>query len=205
MQRLFLISPANVAGLRAAQLLNPKASFALARQFRSEGLPLGTVFTFLSALYFRGKLTYAQTFARPDAGDLVRIITTNRGLMDPGELITPKDLQAFGKVDIDESNASYRRPLDRDARSLAKKLTADGQAVLLGSIATGKYREILLDHFGETLVFPKEFVGRGDMSRGGLLLRAVRAGEELEYQKITGATLRGRRPEKLASLPRRRR
>ena len=209
MQRLFLLSPANVAGLRAKQLLNPAASFALAQQFRRDGLPLGDVFTFLSALYFRGKLTYAQAFAqtssnqrKPDA-DIVRIITTNRGLMNPAELITPEDLRAFGTVDIDAANAEYRRPLEKDVKTLVKKLPADGQVILLGSIATGKYRDVLLEHFGNRLVFPKEFVGRGDMSRGGMLLRAVKAGAELEYQSVAGATLHGKRAVKLGKLPRR--
>ena len=154
-QRIFLLSPAHVGGLRAAQLLNPQASFALARQFRRAGLPLGDVFTFLSALYFRGKLSYSHHFARPEAGDVVRVITTNRGLVDPAVIITPEELRAFGTVDIEEDSEHYRRPLKRDARALAKKLTDDGQVVLLGSIATAKYREILLECFGERLVFPR--------------------------------------------------
>lgn len=202
MNRLFLLSPAHVGGLRAVQLLTPSANFALARQFRREGLPLGDVFTFLSALYFRGKLTYAQHFADQDAGDLVRVITTNRGLVDPKVIITPKELKAFGAVDIDEENANYRRPLLRDAKALKKILSKDGQVILLGSIATGKYRELLLECFGDRLVFPAEFVGRGDMSRGGMLLRAVRSGEELLYTPVGGATLRGKRATKLAELPR---
>jgi hypothetical protein len=200
--RIFLLSPAHVGGVRAAQLLNPHASFALARQFRREGLPLGVVFTFLSALYFRGKLAYAQHFARVAAGDVIRVITTNRGLVDPSALITREELLAFGAVDIDDENAAYRRPLKRDARALAKSYPNDVQAVLLGSIATAKYREVLVECFGENLVFPKEFVGRGDMSRGGMLLRAVRSNEELEYQSVAGAILHGRRATKLESIGR---
>lgn len=202
-RRVYLISPANVAGLRAAQLLNPEASFPLARKFRADGVSIGEVFTFLSALYFRGKIGYALRFARVEDGDVVRIITTNRGLLDPATVITPKELRAFGKVDIDEDNPNYRKPLTRDAKALAKRLDNDGEVVLLGSIATGKYREILSECFGDRLVFPKEFVGRGDMSRGGMLLRAVRDGEELGYQRVEGATLRGKRAVKLEKLPRR--
>jgi hypothetical protein len=195
--RVFLLSPAHVGGLRAAQLLNPQASFPLARQFRREGLPLGVVFTFLSALYFRGKLAYAQHFTRVETGDVVRVITTNQGLVDPAMIVTPKDLLAFGTVDIDDASEAYRRPLKRDARALSKKTAPDGQVVLLGSIATAKYREVLLECFGSRLVFPKDFVGRGDMSRGGLLLRAVKSGEELEYQTVAGAILHGKRAQKL--------
>jgi hypothetical protein len=200
-QRIFLLSPAHVGGLRAAQLLNPQAEFALARQFRRKGLPLGDVFTFLSALYFRGKLTYAQAFAQTEAGDVVRVITTNRGLVAPETIITPDELLAFGAVDIEEGNEDYRRPLKRDARALAKYLTGSGQVVLLGSIATTKYREVLLECFGERLVFPKDFVGRGDMSRGGMLLRAAKSGTELEYQSIANATLNGRRATPLPRKP----
>jgi hypothetical protein len=72
--------------------------------------------------------------------------------------------------------------------------------VLLGSIATGKYADILMEAMGERLVFPREFVGRGDMSRGGLLLRQVREGRELEYIPVAGAVRHGQRPPKLAPL-----
>ena len=85
----------------------------------------------------------------------------------------------------------------RDAAALAAKLPAGGQAVLLGSIASDKYVEILQAAFGERLVFPQAFVGRGDMSRGGLLLRAVDEGQELAYVPVMGSVRRGVRPGKL--------
>jgi hypothetical protein len=69
--------------------------------------------------------------------------------------------------------------------------------VLLGSIATGKYVDTLLPVLGERLLFPREFIGRGDMSRGGLMLRAAKLGEELEYMPVAGAIRRGPRPAKL--------
>jgi hypothetical protein len=69
--------------------------------------------------------------------------------------------------------------------------------VLLGSIASDKYVNVLLDIFGEALLFPREFVGRGDMSRGGLMLRQVEDREELEYIPVAGAVRRGGRPAKL--------
>jgi len=85
----------------------------------------------------------------------------------------------------------------RDACRLAKKLSAECEVVLLGSIATNKYVEILERSLGDRLLFPAEFVGRGDMSRGGLLLRAVEAGEELAYRPVRGAERHGARPPKL--------
>ena len=79
-------------------------------------------------------------------------------------------------------------------------MDADARIVLLGSIATGKYVDPLLTVFGERLLFPESFVGRGDMSRGGLLLRATREGTELEYASLAGSERHGRRPPKLVRL-----
>jgi hypothetical protein len=69
--------------------------------------------------------------------------------------------------------------------------------VLLGSIATGKYVDTLIESLGPRLLFPSDFVGRGDMSRGGLLLRSAREGRELDYIPVAGALRRGKRPPKL--------
>jgi hypothetical protein len=73
---------------------------------------------------------------------------------------------------------------------------------LLGSIASAKYTDVLLSIFDKQLLFPEEFVGRGDMSRGGLLLRCVDADLELAYMPVRGAVRRGVRPPKLAPRPR---
>lgn len=197
-RRVFLLSPAHAGGLRAQLLLNPLATFALARQFQREGLSLAQVFAFASGLYFRGKVTYAKHFVRE--GDMVRVITSNAGLVDPDQLIGPKELIAFGATEIDESDLHYRLPLRRDAKAVDKFLKSTGHAILLGSIATPKYRESLLEVFGERLLFPTEFIGRGDMSRGALLLRAVNADHELEYERVQGAILHGKRATKAAEI-----
>jgi len=204
LRRVFLLSPARVDGVRAGYLLNPAADFALARRFRDEGLPLADVFAFTSGLYFRGKITYAQRFARPDGGELVRVITSNAGLLDPAVRLTPAGLRAFAGVAIDPAEPRYHAPLQRDAAALAARLAADGEAILLGSIATAKYRDVLLACFGSRLVFPSDFVGRGDMSRGGLLLRAAGDGVELAYAAVAGAVYHGQRPPRLAPRPPRR-
>ena len=197
--RMFLLSPASCSGRRAELLLNERATFAMARRLRSEaGAPLGEVFSFLSGLYFRGKLTYARAFARPAANSwAIRVITAGRGLVDPDANVTLEDLRQFATVPIDVREPRYCEPLARDAAALSAELPADGAAVLLGSIASDKYVEALQAAFGERLVFPAAFVGRGDMSRGGLLLRAVDAGEELEYVPVAGSVRRGVRPAKL--------
>jgi len=205
--RVFVLSPANCGGVRARMVMSPAAQFALARQLRSaDGTSLGEVFSFVSGLYFRGKLAYARRFAKPpEAGDPVAadgvlVITPNAGLRSADTIVTVESLQAFAAVSIDLANAAYRRPLEQGARALRDAVGPDCEIVLLGSIASGKYVEVLHPVFGDKLVFPPAFVGRGDMSRGGLMLRCVLAGVELEYASIAGATRLGQRPPKLAPI-----
>ncbi len=190
--RIFLLSPAHCGGKRAEILLSQRASFPLAVRLRSTGATLGEAFSFLSGLYFRGKLTYADRFARPPGGSTgVQVITTDRGLMPPETEISHDDLRRFAAVDINVQEPEYRRPLERDAGVLGGMKNVE--VVLLGSVATGKYVDILLEGLGDRLLFPADFVGRGDMSRGALLLRAARNGIELPYQPVAGAVRRGRR------------
>lgn len=198
MPRIFILSPANAAGKRAGLLLNPFAPFPLAREFHAKGLPLSDVFTFASGLYFRGKIAYARRFACADQGDLVRVITSNRGLLDPDIVVTPAALAAFGTSSIDENNPLYREPLLRDAATLAPILQSGGEAILLGSVATAKYLDVLAAAFGDRLRFPPDFIGRGDMSRGALLLRAADSGQELPYAPATAQVHRGKRAPKVA-------
>lgn len=197
--RIFLVSPANVGGERAGLLFNDDARFSLALRLRTkEGAPLGEVFSFVSGLYFRGKLTYARRFEQPPTGvGGTWVITASKGLVAPEERTTLSMLRRFSAVDIDLDEKRYRRPLARSSRLLAADPNVD--AVLLGSIATGKYVDVLLDAFGERLLFPIDFVGRGDMSRGALLLRAARADRELEYIPVAGAIRRGRRAPRVGS------
>jgi hypothetical protein len=201
MRKVFLLSPANTGGKRAQMLLNPAATFELAVRLRSEGLSIAESFSFLSGLYFRGKAAYARHFAAQQENILV--ITAGRGLLPLDTLLTPADFAAFREVPIDLAEPRYREPLVRDAQSLAEQLTSNGRAVLLGSVATMKYVEPLLSAFSERLVFPRDFIGRGDMSRGGLMLRAVDACVELPCIRVEGAVRHGKRPAKLEPRPRR--
>jgi hypothetical protein len=207
MPRVFLLSPAHCGGRRASQVMSPKARFALAEELRSRrGARLGDIFEFVSGLYFRGKRAYAMRFAAPPEPDNaivgcgVHIITPNAGLRSPDTYVTRRAIRAFATTDVDPDNASYRRPLETSARALACEVGPDCDVVLLGSVASPKYVSVLLDIFGERLRFPVEFVGRGDMSRGGLLLRCARDGQELEYGPIAGAVLHGARPPRLPPL-----
>ncbi|MDQ3997548.1 MAG: hypothetical protein M3303_11115 [Gemmatimonadota bacterium] len=203
-RRVFLLSPARCDGERARLLIDPQGRSELAARLRDPaGVPLGEVFSFLSALYFRGKLTYARVFANPPPGAKpALVITADRGLMSPEEHVRRDDLVAFAGVDIAGGDERYLAPLRRDVAALARTVGASALVVLLGSVATGKYVDTLLHTFGDRIVFPPAFVGRGDMSRGGLLLRHAREGRELDYVPVAGAILRGQRPPKLEPLRR---
>ena len=204
---VFLLSPASCSGRRARIIMSENASFELAlRLRRPDGAPLGDVFAFLSGLYFRGKLAYGRAFARPPesassvCGSGVFAITPTAGLRLVDTPVTLGALRAFAAVDIDADNPRYRKPLEQSARALADDVGPDCSVVLLGSIASRKYVDVLQAIFGARLVFPAEFVGRGDMSRGGLLLRCVSAREELRYIPVAGAVRTGKRPPRLAPL-----
>lgn len=179
-------------------LLNDRAGFDLAVRLREEGAPLGEVYSFLSGLYFRGKLGYARTFASPPAGVPGSVvITPGRGLVPPETRVTIDDLRQMAGVRIDVDDPQYRSPLVDDARRLDQAAGPSCQYVLLGSLATPKYVEPLLEIFGERLLFPAEFVGRGDMSRGGLMLRCAHNGQELTYAPAHCTVRHGARPPKL--------
>lgn len=206
--RIFLLSPASCHGERAKLLFNERARFALATAVREPtGATLGEVFSFLSGLYFRGKLHYATAFARPPrAMPGVLVITASEGLRPPQSRVTLGVLRAYADVPIDVDEPRYAEPLRRDVEVLASLLAPhpETEIVLLGSVASDKYADVLTPLLGDRLVFPADFVGRGDMSRGGLLLRCTREQRELGYVPLAGAVRRGQRPPRLVPVSRRR-
>ena len=188
-------------------VLSERAQFDLARRLRGpQGVAIGEVFAFVSGLYFKGKLAYALAFARPPdpgaelTGSGALVITPNAGLRPVETAVTADALRAFAGVDIAANDPRYRRPLLASAKALDEEIGPDCDVVLLGSIASAKYVDILTGVFGARLRFPVDFVGRGDMSRGGLMLRSVRAGEELTYVPVEGAVRHGPRPPKLTPI-----
>jgi hypothetical protein len=184
-RRIFLLSPANATGARGRLILGDTAQSPLAQRLRGEGAPLGEVFSFISGLYFRGKLAYARANADPPPGvPGILVITASRGLVSPDKVVTFEELCEISSVPVAATESRYRIPLERDARALSAAIGEDCEAVLLGSIATPKYVEPLSSLFGARLMFPSEFVGRGDMSRGGLLLRCVHEGSQLQYSRV---------------------
>jgi hypothetical protein len=198
------MSPARIGGPRSHMLLREEANFDLAIRLRQGTATLGEAYSFISGLYFRGKMAYVEAFAAPPMGaPPALIIVPGLGLVPPHELFDAQRLRGTAGVPVDASNPMFTAPLLRDAALLDQQSGPDCEYLLLGSIATSKYRDPLLQIFGERLLFPNEFVGRGDMSRGGLMLRCAQSGNELTYACVRGATVQGRRPGKLAPLPKR--
>src|SRR5213075_380226 len=111
MVTVFLLSPASCAGTRAQMLLRSQTSPLTAR-LTNGGAPLGEVFTFMSSLYFRGKLAYASTFGR------AYVIAPGRGLLPADLLIRVEDLRQMATIPVDEAVAAFRDPLVRDATRL---------------------------------------------------------------------------------------
>jgi hypothetical protein len=199
--QVFLLSPASLTGERARQLTSPDARFDTARRYRSpEGVPIEEAFAFLSSLYFRGKIAYARHFARPPAelpGDGVLVITPGFGLVPVGWPLTLDRMEALRRTSIDLRDPAYAVPLQEHARALRDAMPDGTRVVLLGSIATGKYVDLLLPVFGDRLMVPGCFVGIGDMSRGSILLRAVREDRELEYSTLDVPRHRPRGPREI--------
>jgi hypothetical protein len=198
---VFLLSPAYCGGRRATILVKPGATSTLAVRLAAGTLTLGEAFSFMSGLYFRGKMAYATAFGNNPDGPGALVITPTRGLLEPERTIDRATVAEFAQVDIANAGSAFTDPLLKDARRLAASVPDEGRVVLLGSIATSKYLDVLLDVLGDRLCFPPAFIGRGDMSRGGLMLRSAASGDELDYIPAAAATTRrGPRPPKLPTL-----
>jgi hypothetical protein len=178
-------------------LLREGADFDLARKLRVGSATIGEVYSFISGLYFRGKMVYTERFASAPPGlPPALVIVPGAGLVPPETVVTIEQLEAISEVSVAEENRSFRDPLMKSS-VLLKGHAGDCSYVLLGSVASAKYTAPLLEVFGERLLFPADFVGRGDMSRGGLMLRHARSGVELEYVPVLGARVHGSRPPRL--------
>ena len=205
LSHVLLLSPAHCGGKRAQMLLRPGAASEAARQLQAGELTIGEAFAFMSSLYFRGKLAYARAVvSRRGPAATALVITPTRGLVSPNAMASAALLEEFAATDIAAGDARYRGPLERDLAALGRRLADEATVVLLGSIASDKYVDVLAPALGDRLHDPPAFIGRGDMSRGGLLLRSAAAGVELDYEPLAAAsTRRGTRPPKLPAPPRR--
>ncbi len=199
LSHVLLLSPAHCGGKRARMLMRPGATSAAAERLRAGAMTLGEAFALMSSLYFRGKLAYARAMAeRHGAAAAALVVTPTRGLLAPNTMASAALLEEFAATDIAANEPRYRVPLERDLAALVPRLGADARVVLLGSIATDKYVDVIAPLLGERLHYPPAFIGRGDMSRGGLLLRSAAAGVELDSVPLTAVSARrGRRPPRL--------
>jgi len=196
--RIFLLSPAKAGGRRYSILTSDKANFELALKFRAGSATLAEIYSFISGLYFRGKMAYAAAFsAAPQQSSSVFVIVPGLGLLTPETIFSPEQLRATAQIDVDEDNPIHHDTLLAAAASLDRVTSHQCSFVLLGSVASAKYTTALLKVLGPRLLFPSEFVGRGDMSRGGIMLRSAASRQELKYIPVSGAQLRGPRPARL--------
>jgi len=196
--RIFLLSPAKAGGPRYSLLMREQANFDLAKRLREGAATIGEVYSFISGLYFRGKMMYAEAFrAAPGGLPPSLVMVPGAGLVPPETIIDAGQLRAIAEISVTENNPEFRDPLTTAAKLLDEHAGKHCAYVLLGSVASAKYTSPLLEIFGDRLLFPADFVGRGDMSRGGLMLRQARAGVELPYIPVRGAPLRGARPPRL--------
>jgi len=180
---IFLISPANMSGVRGTRLLCETGKGDVHMRLKGEGVELGEVFSYVSSLYFRGKLEYGNAFGnKPSVGPGPYIITPSAGLVSPKTKVRLEELRAICNTEIDASNDQFCRPLENDVRRLRQKYEGS-RFVLLGSIATPKYVEPLMRALEGDLFYPSAFVGLGDMSRGALLLQCARTQVELVYTR----------------------
>lgn len=178
--------------------MRPEAAFELAVRLRNGEATLGEVYAFISGLYFRGKVAYSQAFGGSPAGTPhALVIVPGIGLVPAEARLSLDQLHAIAQVPVDAGNTAFCDPFRQAAAVIDRQAGPDCRYILLGSIATEKYTRPLLEIFGERLLFPEEFIGRGDMSRGGLMLRCARGAQELSYVAVHGAVRHGRRPPKL--------
>src|SRR6185436_13875774 len=92
---VFLLSPAYCGGKRAQMLLGGRGEFDLAVKCRDGVATIGEVFSFLSGLYFRGKLAYGTKFGRS------LVITPGRGLLSPDTVVGMDELRAMAEISVD--------------------------------------------------------------------------------------------------------
>lgn len=201
--RIFLLSPAKAGGRRYSILTSDKANFELALKFRAGSATLGEIYSFISGLYFRGKMAYAAAFgAGRGQSSNAFVIVPGLGLLPPETVFTPELLEATAQIDVHEDNPVHHHSLLAAAASLDRATNHQCSFVLLGSVASAKYTTALLEVLDHRLLFPAEFVGRGDMSRGSIMLRSATSGQELTYIPVSGSQLRGPRPARLNSKQR---
>jgi hypothetical protein len=94
------------------------------------------------------------------------VISPGEGLLVLDEPVALDRLRGWASVPIDAGNRHFTEPLVRHAEDLERAYGATARFVLLGSVATDKYVRPLVRVFGDHLLFPSDFVGRGAQHEG---------------------------------------
>ena len=76
------------------------------------------------------------------------VITPGAGLRSADTHVNAEALRLFAQIAIDLGNPAYREAAEPPAHAALPGRSADGEVVLLGSIASPKYVDVLLDIFG---------------------------------------------------------
>ena len=187
--RIFLLSPASTDGLRAQQLTSPRAGFGAAERYRSpEGVTIEEAFTFMSSLYFRGKIGYARHFAAPPPELALGSRTTASWSSLPASgwcrracRITPEEMKKLRRTPVDLKSRAYCAPMKKHVEQL-RDLAPDGLGGAPGQRRDRQVRGPAAAGPRDRLLFPRDFAGAGDMKRGGMMLRAVREDRELSLR-----------------------
>jgi hypothetical protein len=177
----FLLSPAHLGGARAARLTSLDARFAVAQSYRDGTLSIGEAFSWISALYFRAKLRYARHFGARHGGGPAQVIAPGFGLVAEDWLLSGERFTRLCQVPVDTQDRRFRQPLEAACAGLARSLDRDDRIVFLGGLAGDRYLAVLAPALGPRLFVPIDFVGRGQMQRGSLLLQAIAENRELAY------------------------
>ena len=200
--------PTAAAGARQ-QVLSPQAAFAARRGScaRAQGAPLGDVFTFVSGLYFRGKLAYARRFASPPEPRIRRRLGrarhhAERRAPQPETPVTRRRAARLRRRRRRSrpTRATGGRSSGARARWL-REIGADCEVVLLGSIASPKYVDVLLDDLRRAPAVPDRFrrPRRHEPRRPAAAQARARASSST-YAPMAGAVRHGARPPKLPPL-----
>ena len=190
------------AAARGLRLIDGSSASSLAQQLQTEsGAPLCEVFAFLSSLYFRGKLAYARAFARPPhAMRGVFIVTPGAGLCTKRRLSPRRPRRVCGGRGRSR-NPHFVAPLLRDVQALVASASST-RASCCSAASLRQVRRAAAAGVRERLLFPADFVGRGDMSRGGLCCAPRAKASELDYLPVLGATRHGPRAARLPRIAR---
>ena len=149
-------------------------------------------------------MTYAERFGRPPpglSGGLV--ISPVEGLRFLHEPVTLERLRGWADVPIDAANPRFTRPLVRARRrSRAGPRRAAPASCCWAAWPPTNTSSPCPRSSATTCCSRRTSSAAGDMSRGALLLRAARAGQELAYAPVEGARRHGPRAPRLAQRAR---